>query len=43
MTENWLFENNWQAKDDIKVSVIIAKKYEVKAKNFIISTSFYGN
>ena len=26
------------AKDDIKVSVILASKYEVKAKNFIIPT-----
>ena len=31
------------AKDDIKVSVILANKYEVKAKNFIIPISFYGN
>ena len=31
------------AKDDIKVSVILANKYEVKAKNFIILISFYGN
>ena len=31
------------AKDDIKVSVILAKKYEVKAKIFIIPVSFYGN
>ena len=30
-------------KDDIKVSVILADKYEIKAKNFIISISFYGN
>ena len=31
------------AKDDIKVSVILGNKYEVKAKNFIILISFYGN
>ena len=33
------------AKDDIKVilSVILANKYEFKAKNFISSISFYGN
>ena len=31
------------AKDEIKVSVILANKYEVKAKNFIISISVYGN
>ena len=31
------------AKDDIKVSVILTNKYEVKAKNFIIPISFYGN
>ena len=31
------------AKDDIKVSVILANKYEVKAKNFIIPISVYGN
>ena len=31
------------AKDEIKVSVILANKYEVKAKNFIILISFYGN
>ena len=31
------------AKDDIKVSVILANKYEVKAKNFIIPISAYGN
>ena len=31
------------AKDDIKVSVILANKYEVKTKNFIIPISFYGN
>ena len=31
------------AKDDIKVSVILANKYEVKAKNFILPISVYGN
>ena len=31
------------AKDEIKVSVILANKYEVKAKNFIIPVSVYGN
>ena len=31
------------AKDKIKVSVILANKYQVKAKNLIISMSFYGN
>ena len=31
------------AKDEIKVSVILANKSEVKAKNFVISISFYGN
>ena len=31
------------AKDDIKVSVILTNKYEVKAKNFIILISVYGN
>ena len=30
-------------KDKIKVSVILANKSEVKAKNFIIPISFYGN
>ena len=30
-------------KDEIKVSVILANKCEVKAKNFIIPISFYGN
>ena len=31
------------AKKEIKVSVILAKKSEVKAKNFIILIFFYGN
>ena len=31
------------AKDDIKVSVILVNKYEVKGKNFIIPISVYGN
>ena len=31
------------AKDEIKVSVILANKSVVKAKNFIIPISFYGN
>ena len=31
------------AKDDIKVSVILANKYEVRAIKFIIPISFYGN
>ena len=31
------------AKGEIKVSVILANKSEVKAKNFVISISFYGN
>ena len=31
------------ANDEIKVSVILANKSGVKAKNFIISISFYGN
>ena len=31
------------AKYDIKVSVILANKYEVKAKNFIIPISVYVN
>ena len=31
------------AKDDIKVSVILANKYEFQAKNFIITISVYGN
>ena len=31
------------AKDDIKVSVILANKHEVKAKNFIIPISVYGD
>ena len=31
------------AKDEIKVSVILANKFDVKAKNFIIPISFYGN
>ena len=31
------------AKDEIKVCVILANEYEVKAKNFIIPISFYGN
>ena len=31
------------AKDDIKVSVILANKYVVKAKNFVIPISVYGN
>ena len=31
------------AKDDIKVSVILANKYEVNTKNFIILISVYGN
>ena len=30
------------AKDEIKVIVILAKKYDVKVKNFIIPISFYG-
>ena len=30
-------------KDEIKVSVFAANKSEVKAKNFIIPISFYGN
>ena len=32
-----------RAKDGIKVSVILAKKYKVKANNFIIPISVYGN
>ena len=31
------------AKDVINVSVILANKYEAKAKNFIIPISVYGN
>ena len=31
------------AEDEIKVSVILGNKYRVKAKNFIILMSFYGN
>ena len=32
------------AKDEIKkVSAILANKSEVKAKNFVIPISFYGN
>ena len=31
------------AKDETKVSVILANNYEIKAKNFIIPISFYGN
>ena len=31
------------AKDEIKVSAILANKREVKAKNFVIPISFYGN
>ena len=31
------------AEDDIKVSVIVANKHDVKAKNFIIPISVYGN
>ena len=31
------------AEDYIKVSVILANKYEVNAKNIIIPFSFYGN
>ena len=31
------------AEDEIKVSVILANKYKVKAKNFIIPISLYGN
>ena len=31
------------AKDEIKASVILANKSEVKAKNFVIPISFYGN
>ena len=31
------------SKDDIKVSVPLANKYEVKAKNFIIPISLYGD
>ena len=31
------------AKDDIKVGVILANKYEVKVKNFIIPISVYGS
>ena len=31
------------AKDEIKVSVILANKSEVKAKNFVIPILFYGN
>ena len=31
------------AKDDIKISVILANKCEFKAKNFIIPISLYGN
>ena len=31
------------AKDEIEVSVILANKYEVKAKNFNIPISIYGN
>ena len=35
------------AEDEIKISVILANKYEVKAKNFIIPifnlSSVYGN
>ena len=31
------------AKDEINVSVILANKPDVKAKNFIIPISFYGN
>ena len=31
------------AKDEIKTSAILANKSEVKAKNFVIPTSFYGN
>ena len=30
-------------KDEIKVSVFVANKSEVKAKNFIIPISFHGN
>ena len=31
------------AKDEINVSVTLANKSEVKAKNFVIPISFYGN
>ena len=31
------------AKDEIKVSTILANKSEVKAKNLVILISFYGN
>ena len=31
------------AEDQIKVSVILVNKYKVKAKNFLIPKSFYGN
>ena len=31
------------AKDEIKVSAILANKSELKAKNFVIPISFYGN
>ena len=36
-------KTNGIAKNDIKVSVILANKYEVKTKNFIIPISVYGN
>ena len=31
------------AEDETKVSVILTNKYKVKAKNFVILISFYGN
>ena len=31
------------AKDEIKISAILANKSEVKAKNFVIPISFYSN
>ena len=44
---SWIPENFLKttgiAKDDIKVSVILVNKYEVKGKNFIIPISVYSN
>ena len=37
------FKTTGIAKDDIKVCVILANKYEFQAKNFIITISVYGN
>ena len=38
-----IFKTTGIAKNDVKLSVILVNKYEVKANNFIIPISVYGN